>query len=61
MWDLLGSGIKHVSPALAGRCLTNGPPGMSLYLILNKESNDFHFQRGLLEINLQMKATKNSG
>ena len=45
MWDLLGSGIKYVSPASAGRFLTNGPPGMSLYLIINKESNDFHFQQ----------------
>ena len=27
MWDLPGSEIKPVSPALAGRFLTTGPPG----------------------------------
>ena len=29
MWDLPGPGIKPVSPALAGRFLTTGPPGKS--------------------------------
>ena len=29
MWDLPGPGIKPVSPALAGRLLTTGPPGNS--------------------------------
>ena len=27
MWDLPGPGIEPVSPALAGRFLTTGPPG----------------------------------
>ena len=30
MWDLPGPGIKPMSPALAGRFLTTGPPGKSL-------------------------------
>ena len=30
MWDLLCPGIKPMSPALAGRFSTTGPPGMSL-------------------------------
>ena len=29
MWNLPGSGIKPMSPALAGRFLTAGPPGKS--------------------------------
>ena len=29
MWNPLRSGIKHVSPALAGGFLTSGPPGKS--------------------------------
>ena len=29
MWDLPGPGIKLVSPALAGKFLTNGSPGRS--------------------------------
>ena len=29
MWDLPGSGIKHMSPALAGRFSTTGLPGKS--------------------------------
>ena len=29
MWDLPGSGIKHMSPALAGRFSTTGPSGKS--------------------------------
>ena len=29
MWDLPGLGIEPVSPALAGRFLTTGPPGKS--------------------------------
>ena len=29
MWDLPGPGLKHVSPALAGRFLTTAPPGKS--------------------------------
>ena len=31
MWDLPGSGIKPVSPALAGGFLTLVPPGKSQY------------------------------
>ena len=30
MWDIPGSGIKSVFPALAGRFLTTGSPGKSL-------------------------------
>ena len=29
MWNLPGHGIKHVSPVLADRFLTTGPPGKS--------------------------------
>ena len=29
MWDLTGSGVNPVSPALAGRFFTTGPPGKS--------------------------------
>ena len=37
MWDPPEPGIKPVSPALAGRFLTTGPPGMSLeYEVKNK-------------------------
>ena len=32
MWNLPRSGIKSMFPALAGRFLTNGPPGKFLYL-----------------------------
>ena len=31
MWDLPGPGTEPVSPALAGRFLTTGPPGKCLY------------------------------
>ena len=34
MWDLPGSGIERVSPALAGRFFTTKPPGKSLWLSL---------------------------
>ena len=37
MWSLPRPGIKPVSPALAGRFLTTGPPGKSL-LLLNREA-----------------------
>ena len=30
MWDLPGSGLEPVSPALAGRFLTTAPPGKCL-------------------------------
>ena len=33
MWDLPGSGIEPVSPALAGRLLTTGPPGKSCIIL----------------------------
>ena len=33
MWDLPGSGLKPVSPALAGGFLTTVPPGKSLKVI----------------------------
>ena len=41
MWDLPGPGIEPVSPALAGRFLTTGPPGKSpdcLYFLDEIES-----------------------
>ena len=31
MWDLPGPGTEPVSPALAGRFLTTGPPGKCIY------------------------------
>ena len=34
MWDLPGLGIEPVSPALAGRFLTTGPPGNPLLVCL---------------------------
>ena len=37
MWDLQGPGIEPMSPALAGRLLTNGPLGKSLIFFLIKE------------------------
>ena len=33
MWNLPGPGIEPVSPALAGRFLTSGPPEKSLLLL----------------------------
>ena len=34
MWDLPRAGIEPISPALAGRFLTTGPPGSPLPLLL---------------------------
>ena len=34
MWNLLGPGIEPVSPALAGRFSTTGPPGRSKQSLL---------------------------
>ena len=34
LWDLPRLGIKPVSPALAGRFLTTGPPGKSKFALL---------------------------
>ena len=34
MWDLPGPGIEPMSPALAGRFLTTGPPGKCTFPIL---------------------------
>ena len=36
MWDLPGPEIRPVSPSLAGRFLTTGPPGKSLYFSVFK-------------------------
>ena len=33
MWDLPGTGIEPVFPALADGFLTTGPPGKSLYSV----------------------------
>ena len=35
IWDLSFPAIKPMSPALAGGFLATGPPGKSLYLLLN--------------------------
>ena len=35
-WDLPGPGFKPVSPALAGRFLTTGPPGKSCAILFEK-------------------------
>ena len=35
IWDLPGPGIKPMSPALAGRFLTTGPPGKSRLILIN--------------------------
>ena len=35
VWDLPGSGIESVSPALAGRLFTSEPPGKPSHLLLN--------------------------
>ena len=34
MWDLPGPGIEPMSPALAGRFLTTGPPEKSLTFLI---------------------------
>ena len=39
MWDLPGSGLKPVSPALAGGFLTTAPPGKFKTHILYKKKN----------------------
>ena len=36
MWNVTGSGIDPVSPALVGRFFTTGPPGMSYFPFLKK-------------------------
>ena len=37
MWDLPGSGLKPMSPALAGGFLTTAPPGKSLETVALKK------------------------
>ena len=34
VWDLFGPGIEPMSPALAGRFLTTGPPGKSKHWLI---------------------------
>ena len=47
-WDLPGPMIKSVSPALAGRFLTTGPPGMSQSnVFLRSSPNKGNWQPGL--------------
>ena len=44
-WDLPGSGIKSVSPALAGRFFTNEPPGkpcLFVFLIHEPSHSNIH-------------------
>jgi len=38
MWDLPGSGIRSMSPALAGRFFTTEPPGSSHCFLLDEYS-----------------------
>ena len=38
--DLPGPGIEPMSPALAGRFLTTGPPGMSQKMVLEVRQGD---------------------
>ena len=47
MWDLPRPGIEPVSPALAGRFLTTGPPGKSCNDFLSTET-DRHSERNPL-------------
>lgn len=39
MWNLLGTGIKPRSPALAGGSLAIGPPGKFIIISINKQIN----------------------
>ena len=43
MWDLPGSGLEPVSPALAGGFLTTAPPGKSQYDINNYSPHAVHY------------------
>ena len=42
MWDLPGSGIEPVFPALAGRFFSTEPPGKPLLLFINKDMGNKH-------------------
>ena len=46
MWDLPGPGIKSMSPALAGRLSTTGPPGKSILVTLIPRSWRFWGWKG---------------
>ena len=35
VWNLPGPGFESMSPALAGKFLTTGPPGRCLVVVLN--------------------------
>ena len=37
MWNLPEPGVEPMSPALAGRFLTTGPPGKSLHFLVEGE------------------------
>ena len=41
-WNLPGSGIEPVVPALAGGFLTTGSPGKSLLIILHTHTHTLH-------------------
>ena len=51
MWDFPGPGLKPVSPALAGRCLTTAPPGKPLNTVLkNMMSKEWLNKYGSMHI-----------
>ena len=56
MWDLLGPGLKPVSPVLAGGFLTTVPPGkpfaslMRNKIRMNKEKIATDFLKSILKI-----------
>ena len=52
MWDLPGSGIKPLSPALAGRFFTTGPPGKPSNRIFSFNLNFFFQWSQVLQITL---------
>ena len=45
MWNLPGPGLEPVSPALADRFLTTGPPGKSQMKIYNEQAEKKALER----------------
>ena len=54
MWKLPRPGIKPMSPALAGRFLTNGPSGKSLTLDFNCSTQSLYIYYSYLHILLEI-------
>ena len=50
MWDLPGPGFELMSPALAGRFLTPGPPGKSLSIFLTVGLSSFRLRMRSLSL-----------